>query len=357
MKCLERIVDCKLRLDVQDYLDPFQFAYRQGRGTDDAVNTVVHLILIHLDKPKAYARLLFIDFSSAFNLIQPHTLLTKLKQMNVNPYIIKWYHSFLTDRVQLGKVNQILSQTVVTNTGAPQGCVSSPILYILYINDCTSSSTNNYIIKFSDDSAILSLYYILILTSVCTLLKLKALYIGVTSTTSNSILVVIHGEEIAKISQYKYLGVHLDNKLSWNVHVHSVCSKVHQRLYFLRRLRAFGVDEKILVLFYRSFIESILRYGITAWFGNLSVQLKSQLSRLTRTAMKITGSTSPMIFLQEIFEQTLRRQSVKIIYDTKHVLYNEFQLLPSGRRYRTPPCRLNRYKYSFVPLSIKQLNS
>ena len=40
-----------------------------------------------------------------------------------------------------------------------------------------------------------------------------------------------------------------------------------------------------------------------------------------------------------------------------HVLHNEFQLLPSGRRNRTPPCRLNRYKYSFVPLSIKQLNS
>ena len=201
-------------------------------------------------------------------------------------------------------------------------------------------------------------YYILILTSVCTLLKCKALYIGVTSTTSNSILVVIHGEEIAQIGQYKYLGVHLDNKLSRNVHVHSVCSKVHQRLYFLRRLRAFGVDEKIFVLFYCSFIESILRYGITAWFGNLSVQLKSQLSRLTRTAMKITGSTSPMIFLQEIFEHTLRRQSVKIIYDTKHVLYNEFQpFLPSGRCYRTPPCRLNRCKYSFVPLSIKQLNS
>ena len=66
----------------------------------DAVNSVVHLILKHLDKPKAYARLLFIDFSLAFNLIQPHTLLSKLKQMNVNPYIII---------VQLVKVNQTLS--------------------------------------------------------------------------------------------------------------------------------------------------------------------------------------------------------------------------------------------------------
>ena len=103
------VKSCKLWLDVQDYLDPFQYAYRQGRGTYDAVNTVVHLILKHLDKPIAYARLLFIDYSLAFNLIQPHTLLSKFKQMNVNPYIIKWYHSFLTDIVQLVKVNQTLS--------------------------------------------------------------------------------------------------------------------------------------------------------------------------------------------------------------------------------------------------------
>ena len=60
MKCLDCLVACKLRLDVQDYLDPFQYAYSHGRGTYDAVNTVVHLILKHLDKPKAYARLLFI---------------------------------------------------------------------------------------------------------------------------------------------------------------------------------------------------------------------------------------------------------------------------------------------------------
>ena len=60
---------CKLRLDVQDYLDPFQYAYRHGRGTDDAVNTVVHLILKHLDKPKAYARLLTLAWRSTFGML------------------------------------------------------------------------------------------------------------------------------------------------------------------------------------------------------------------------------------------------------------------------------------------------
>ena len=50
----------------------------------------MHLVLKHLENPAGYARLLFIDFSSAFNLIQPHILLEKLIQLNVNLFLIKW---------------------------------------------------------------------------------------------------------------------------------------------------------------------------------------------------------------------------------------------------------------------------
>ena len=152
--------------------------------------------------------------------------------------------------VQLVKVNQTLSQTVVTNTHAPQGCVSSPILYILYTNDCTSSSTNNYIIKFSDDSAILSLLHAYSDISMYTseiesfvhwcdnnhlklnVSKMQKMIFDAKCIVADHLPVVVHGEEIAQIGQHKYPSVHLDNKLSWNVHVHSVCSKVHQLLYF-----------------------------------------------------------------------------------------------------------------------------
>ena len=153
-------------------------------------------------------------------------------------------YSFLTDRVQLVKINQTLSQTVVRNTGAPQSCVSSPILYILYTNDCTSSGTNNYVITFSDDSAILSLLHtdsdismytseIESLVHWCNINHLKLnktqeMIFDAKCIVADHLPVVIHGEEIAQIGQYKYLGVYLDNKLSWYVHVHSVCSKVHQ---------------------------------------------------------------------------------------------------------------------------------
>jgi len=84
MKCFEKIMVSFLKQDVGVFLDPFQFAYRQGRGTDDAISSISHLVRKHLEDPRAYAHILFVDFSSAFNTIQPHMLIQKLKHMNVN---------------------------------------------------------------------------------------------------------------------------------------------------------------------------------------------------------------------------------------------------------------------------------
>lgn len=79
--------------------------------------------------------------------------------MDVNPFIIKWYFSFLTNRTQQVKVNKKISNPQDISTGAPQGCVSSPVLFTLYTNSCVRNNSNTYIVKFSDDTAILSLLY------------------------------------------------------------------------------------------------------------------------------------------------------------------------------------------------------
>lgn len=80
----------ELGRDVQPSLCHYQFAYEKNRGTDDAL---MHLALKHLESPVAYATLMCIDFSSAFNTIPLHILLNKLVQLGVNPFLIKWYHS------------------------------------------------------------------------------------------------------------------------------------------------------------------------------------------------------------------------------------------------------------------------
>ncbi|XDV25563.1 hypothetical protein PO909_029463 [Leuciscus waleckii] len=69
VKSLERIVLRHILNDVQCNIDPLQFAYRNKRSTDDALLYMLHNIYCHLDKPKRYVRVLFIDFSSAFNTI------------------------------------------------------------------------------------------------------------------------------------------------------------------------------------------------------------------------------------------------------------------------------------------------
>ena len=112
-------------------MDPFQFAYRPGRGIDDAINSISHLVSRHLEEPIAYARILFVDFSSAFNTLQPYMPIQKLKHMNVNYFILNWYSSFLTNRTQQVKVNNALTEPRPISTGVPQGCVSSPALFTL----------------------------------------------------------------------------------------------------------------------------------------------------------------------------------------------------------------------------------
>ena len=267
MKCFEKYVVSLLRAEIDSKLDPWQFAYKQGRSTDDAFGCITHLVLNkHLEDTKAYARLLFIDFSSAFNTLQPYLLLDKLRQMNVNSFIIKWYFSFLTNRIQHVKVNKAISDPRCISTGAPQGCVSSPVLFTLYTNGCVSKTPNNYIVKFSDDTAILSLLHrdqdtsvyhseIKQFTDWC---KSHHLIVNVGKTEEiifdprcigDHSPVFTESTPINQVTSYKYLGVHIDSSLSWYVHVDNLCAKLQQSLYFLRRLRLYAVNDQILLLF------------------------------------------------------------------------------------------------------------
>ncbi|XDV25684.1 hypothetical protein PO909_029559, partial [Leuciscus waleckii] len=165
----------------------------------------------------------------------------------------------------------------------------------------------------------------------------------------------IHREEIKQVTSYRYLGIHLDNLLNWSDHVDYVCSRSQQRLYFLRGVRVFGVSQNIMFLFYQAVMESITRYGMTAWFGNLSTQSKSKVQRLVQTAMKVMGRTEKLS-LQSIYEQSVLRQARRVLLDPSHILQTENELLPSGRRYRSPKTKLNHFKYSFIPVSIKIRN-
>ncbi len=74
----------KIKTSLPNTLDPLQFAYRPNRSTDDAISTTLHLALTHLENKDSYVRMLFIDFSSAFNTIIPQQLINKLNLLGLN---------------------------------------------------------------------------------------------------------------------------------------------------------------------------------------------------------------------------------------------------------------------------------
>ncbi len=138
MKSFEKLVLAHLKDITGPSLDPLQFSYRANRFVDDAVNMGLHYVLQHLDRPGTYVRILFVNFSSAFNTIIPNILLPKLTQPPMPTSICQWINSFLTDRQQLMMLGKYTSSTRTSSTGAPRGCVLSPLLFSLYTNDCTS---------------------------------------------------------------------------------------------------------------------------------------------------------------------------------------------------------------------------
>ncbi|KAL0147810.1 hypothetical protein M9458_056887 [Cirrhinus mrigala] len=100
MKCFERLVMHHIKSSLPNTLDPFQFTYRPNHSTDDAMPSTLHLALTDLEQKDSYVRMLFIDFSSAFNTIIAQQLIHKLNLLGLNTSLCNWILDFLTGRPQ-----------------------------------------------------------------------------------------------------------------------------------------------------------------------------------------------------------------------------------------------------------------
>jgi hypothetical protein len=100
--------------------------------------------------------MLFIDCSSAFNTIIPSKLITKLRILGLNTSQWNWILDFLTGRPKVMRIGSNTSVTLIFNSGAPQGCVLSPLLYSLFTHVCVTRHDSNTIIKFADDTTVLA---------------------------------------------------------------------------------------------------------------------------------------------------------------------------------------------------------
>ncbi|KAK3505712.1 hypothetical protein QTP70_004358, partial [Hemibagrus guttatus] len=316
MKSFERLVLAYLKNITGPLLDPLQFAYRANRSVDDAVNMGLHFILQHLDKSGTYVRLLFVDFSSAFNTIIPTLLQTKLTQLSVPSSICQWITSFLTDRHQLVKLGKFKSNSRTTSTGAPQGCVLSPLLFSLYTNDCTSTDPSIKLLKFADDTTVIGLIQdgdesayrqeIEQLAAWCSrnnlelnTLKTVEMIVDFRRNTPALPPLTIMNSTVPTVASFRFLGTTISQDLKWDTHIDATIKKAQQRLYFLRQLRKFNLPQELLIHFYSAVIESVLCTSITVWFGSATKSDMRRLQRTVRTAERIIGA--PLPTLQELY--------------------------------------------------------
>lgn len=168
--------------------------------------------------------------------------------------------------------------------------------------------------------------------------------------------VTIKDETVEKVPSYKFLGVTITEDLTWGDNTAGIVGKSQQRLYFLRRLRRANLPQKLLVNFYRCTIEIILTNCMTAWYSSCTKAAKKTLQQVVKTAQVIVGIDLPS--LEHLYNIRCLRRANNIVKDITHPCHNLFQLLPSGRRFRSIRLRTNRLKNSFFfPTAITMLNS
>ncbi len=315
-------------------LDPLQFGYRANRSVDDAVNMGLHYILQHLDRPGAYVRILFLDFSSAFNTIIPNRLLPKLTQLSVPTSVCQWINSFLTYRQQLVRLGKYTSSTCTISTGDPQGCVLSPLLFSLYTNDCTKYPSVK-LLKFADDTTLICLIQDGDESAYRQEVKELAVWCSLNNLELNTLKTVemivdfrrnppalppltIMNSTVTAVESFRFLGTTISQDLKWDNHIDSIVKKTQQRLYFLRQLRKFNLLQELLKQFYSAIIESVLCTSITVWFNSATKSDHRRLRRVVRTAERIIGTTLPT--LQELYSSRVSKRAGKIALDPSRIL-------------------------------------
>ncbi|KAI3367054.1 hypothetical protein L3Q82_009687, partial [Scortum barcoo] len=197
MKCFQRIVLKHIKDIFPTGLDQYQFAYRENRSTEDAVSIALHTALTHLQLPNTYVRMLFVDFSSAFNTVIPDK----------------------------------------AGTEAPQPETSTPTG--LWCDFSAIHSTNTIVKKFADDTTV----------------QHQGGHSALQEVQEDRARSSPHPREaVERVNNIKFLGIHITADLTWSMNTAHLVKKAQQRLFFLRKLKRAGLSPQLLTNFYRATI-------------------------------------------------------------------------------------------------------
>ena len=312
-------------LNEHDIIPDHQFGFRAKHGTIEQVHRIVTLIRSAFEK-KQYCSALFIDISQAFDKLWHDGLLIKITRM-LPQNTHKLLESYLTGRTFIVRSQDKYSPLKKITAGVPQGSILGPLLYIIYTADMpTNLSTHTS--TFADDTAFISVNHDPKVASQnlqshineleawlekwrIKVNPAKCAHLTFTLRRQTCPAVKINNITVPVENHVKYLGVHIDRRLTWSRHIEAKITamklKAAQLHWLLGRNSNLSLDNKILL--YKSIIKPIWTYDIQLWGTACASNIQKLQRRQSRILRQIV--CAPWYIRNDIIHRDLNVPTIQ----------------------------------------------
>jgi ribonuclease HI len=282
-KIMERMINKRLQkfLENNKILQNYQSGFRMAHSTLDPLVRLESDVRSAL-RNKEHCLAVFLDITKAFDSVWHRGLLEKLKGIGLEGNLPAFIEGFLAHRTFQVRVQNILSSTCGFKCGVPQGAILSPTLFSLVINDMFTNCppTLSYSL-YADDGAFWTRTSDLAgglrdVQQALDELNLWSHTSGLQFSPSKTKAMLftystkkyphppsLNGEPVDFVSSYKFLGMTLDRRLTWNLHIKKLTDRCQADLRLLRVLSHcnWGADYTTLRLLYLAILRPKLEYG------------------------------------------------------------------------------------------------
>ena len=305
-KIFEKLMHYRLYsfLDKFECLYKFQYGFRTKHSTKHALIQITEAIRKSIDDGNLACGV-FIDLQKAFDTVNHKILINKLSYYGIRGTANDWFKSYLSNRTQYVSVNNYHSSNSPITHGVPQGSVLGPLLFLIYINDLNNAIKHSTTHHFADDTNLLfvnkSIKKINLsinedLKLLCEWLRANRislhtskseiiLFRSVHSKISKHLNFRLSGQKVTLSTSVKYLGIHLDQHLTWENHLKTLKPKLARAAGMLAKIRHY-VPADALNSIYFAIFNSHLNYGNQIWCQT-KTEKTNQLARLQEKAIRI----------------------------------------------------------------------